>query len=360
MTAPLGPSVGAPSGARRTGPRHVTPPTEDERGAARSGTVRRAGQSIDLRSTLKVIRRGGGDPTWADDTAGAIWKAWRTPAGPVTVRVVEAGDDAGPAVPPVVPAAVVPGVRVGSRSETVRALAWGPGAEWVLDRLPSVLGGDDDFSGFVPRHERVAAAWRTHPGWRVPRTGLVLEALVPSIIEQRVTGVEAFASYRRLVRAYGEPAPGPGAARGMFVAPDARGWTMIPSWAWVRAGVDAGRSAAVVRSARVAGRLEEGVELDLEAARARLCSVPGVGGWTVAEVAHVALGDADAVSLGDYHVAKDMGWALTGSEVDDAGLVELLAPDAPHRYRVQRLLELSGAHRPRRGPRMTLPTHLPR
>ena len=87
--------------------------------------------------------------------------------------------------------------------------------------------------------------------------------------------------------------------------------------------------------------------------------MPGIGIWTAAEVRHTALGDADAVSFGDYHVAKDIGWALTGSEVDDDGLAELLEPYAGHRYRVQRLLELAGVGRPRRGPRTPLRTHLP-
>ena len=92
---------------------------------------------------------------------------------------------------------------------------------------------------------------------------------------------------------------------------------------------------------------------------AQLVSIPGVGVWTAAETAHRALGDADAVSFGDYHVAANIGWALTGRPVDDDGLVELLRPYAGQRYRVQRLLELSGALRPRRGPRMAPRRHLP-
>ena len=95
-------------------------------------------------------------------------------------------------------------------------------------------------------------------------------------------------------------------------------------------------------------------------ARLRMQAVPGVGVWTSAEVAQRALGDADAVSFGDYHVARNIGWALTGQEVDDDGLAELLEPYAGHRYRVQRLLELAGARRPRHGARMAPRTHLPR
>ena len=197
------------------------------------------------------------------------------------------------------------------------------------------------------------------PGWRVPRSGLVVQALVASIIEQKVTGKEAFAGYRRLVRRFGEPAPGPGEDLGLVVPPDPRGWAAIPSWEWLAAGVDPGRSRTVVRAVGHAGRLEECADLPADQARARLTALPGVGRWTWAEVAQRALGLPDEVSFGDYHVAKDIGWALTGTPVDDDGLAELLEPYAGHRYRVQRLLELGGHHRPRRGHRMTLPTHLP-
>jgi 3-methyladenine DNA glycosylase/8-oxoguanine DNA glycosylase len=87
--------------------------------------------------------------------------------------------------------------------------------------------------------------------------------------------------------------------------------------------------------------------------------VPGVGVWTCAEVAQRALGDPDSVSFGDYHVAKNITWALTGEALDDDALAELLEPYAGHRYRVQRLLELDHPVRPRRGPRMAPRTHLP-
>ena len=115
-----------------------------------------------------------------------------------------------------------------------------------------------------------------------------------------------------------------------------------------------------MRSAAAAGRLEAVTALSHADAARRLRAVPGVGVWTAAEVHQRALGDPDAVSFGDYHVAKDVGWALTGSEVDDDGLAELLEPYAGHRYRVQRLLGLAGARRPRHGPRMAPRTHLPR
>ena len=97
--------------------------------------------------------------------------------------------------------------------------AWGPGAEWALDRLPALLGADDDPSGFEPPPPAVAEGWRRHRHWRIGGTGLVMEALVPSIIEQKVTGKQAFGSFRELVRRHGEPAPGPVAALRLMLQP---------------------------------------------------------------------------------------------------------------------------------------------
>ena len=299
--------------------------------------VWRPGWAVPVHLTLCTLRHGGGDPSYRHDAVtGTVWRAIASPDGPVTLRLQ-------------------PRPTTGE----VVATAWGPGASWALDVVPSMLGAADDVSGFEPRHDVVAQAWRRASGWRVIRTGLVIESLAPAAVEQLVTGQEAFASWRRLVRRFGTPAPGPGAALAMVVPPTARVWAGVPSWEWLRAGVDGKRSATVVRACRVAGRLEQTVGLPSAEAERRLRAVPGVGVWTAAEVRQRAHGDADAVSFGDYHVAKDIGWALTGSPVDDDGLAELLEPYRGHRYRVQRLLELAGVHRPRRGARMAPRTHLP-
>jgi len=294
------------------------------------------GWPLDVFAVIGGLRLGRGDPTFQHDSDGTIWRGIRTPQGTSTLRL---------------------GPLVGS---AVEATAWGPGAQWVLASVPTMLGNLDDVTGFVAHHRQVAQAARRFSGWRVPRTGLVLESLIPSIIAQKVTGQEASGSYRTLVCRYGQRAPGEGGVRGLWVAPSARGWARIPSWEWLRAGVDGARSAAVIRAAGAAGRLEQCVALSDDQADRRLRAIPGIGVWTAAEVRHTALGDPDAVSFGDYHVAKDIGWALTGSEVDDDGLAELLEPYAGHRYRVQALLKLAGVGRPRHGPRMAARTHLPR
>ncbi|QDO90415.1 DNA-3-methyladenine glycosylase 2 family protein [Ornithinimicrobium ciconiae] len=296
------------------------------------------GRTVDIVATWGPLRRGAGDPTWRSEER-ALWRGVRTPRGPVTLRLA-----------------------VRASEGRIACHAWGSpeAADWLLDRVPQMLGQDDNISGFVPHHAPVAAALAHRGvGWRVPRTGLVLESLVPAIIEQKVTGQEAFAGYRRLVRRFGEIAPGPGGEFGLYVAPDAERLRQVPSWEWLRMGVSPQRADTLMRVTRVAERLAQVTDLPLPQAHRRLRAVPGVGVWTASETAHRALGDADAVSFGDYHVAKNIGWALTGQEVDDDGLAELLEPYRGHRYRVQRLLQLAGAMRPRRGPRMAPRTHLP-
>jgi 3-methyladenine DNA glycosylase/8-oxoguanine DNA glycosylase len=298
--------------------------------------VWRPGWPCATRATLSILRRGAGDPTYRTDPDGTVWRGVRTPEGPATLRLVTRTD-------------------LGE----VRATAWGSGATWALDGVPGLLGADDDTSGFDPRHPVLADAHRRQPHWRVCRTGLVVEALVPAVIEQKVTGQEAFAGFRLLVHRFGERAPGAGAARGVWVQPTPETVRMIPSWEWLRMHVDPARSRTVVRAVRVASALERTADLPADEADRRLRSLPGVGVWTSAEVRFRAHGDADAVSFGDYHVAKNIGWALTGQEVDDDGLAELLEPYRPHRFRVQRLVELAGLRRPRHGPRMAPRRHLP-
>lgn len=298
--------------------------------------VWRPGWACPVPRVLATLRRGAGDPSYRVDAAGTVWKTFRTPEGATTlaVRPLDAGGE-------------------------VRAQAWGPGATWVLDGLPTLLGADDDPSGFAPRHPALVEPSRRYRDWRVCRTRLVLESLVPAVIEQKVTGKEAFGSWRRLLHMYGDHAPGPAGTAGMRVVPTVADLRSVPSWGWLRLGVDHKRAATLATVLRAAPALERLVDVSHEEADRRLRTLPGVGVWTSAEVRSRALGDPDAVSFGDWHVAKDVGYALTGRPVDDAAMALLLEPYRGHRLRVQVLVGLGGLRRPRRGPRMTLPTHVP-
>jgi 3-methyladenine DNA glycosylase/8-oxoguanine DNA glycosylase len=293
----------------------------------------RPGRLVDVHRTLGTLRRGRADPCYRVTPDGAVWRATRTPEGVATLRLGVRRDDG-----------------------VVETAAWGPGAGWLLESVPALLGEDDDPAGFVPRHPLLCAAAVRFAGWRVCRTGLVLESLVPAILEQKVTGIEARRSWRELVRRFGDPAPGP-SPEGMCVAPAAEVWERVPSWEWHRAGVDGRRSRTIVAAARVAARLEETVRLPAEEAERRLRAVPGIGEWTAAEVRQRAHGDPDAVSVGDFHLPAIVGCALAGRRVDDDGMLALLQPYAGHRYRAARLIEMSGVPVPRFGPRLPVRDH---
>ena len=285
-----------------------------------------AGRPVDLGATLGPLRRGTGDPAHRFDAAGRFWWACLTPDGPGTLAVSAAGP-------------------------TVTGEAWGPGAAWLLAELPMLLGAGDDWSGLdVSSVAVLHRVRRSRPGLRLPRTGLVLDALVPAILEQKVTGEEARRSWRLLLRRYGTPAPGP--VEGMRVPPSPEVLRAVPAWDWHRFGVEGRRQNAIRAAALLADRLEECVELGPADALARLQLVPGVGEWTAAETAQRALGHPDAVSVGDYHLKNVVVHLFTGrARGSDDEMLELLAPWTGQRQRVMRLVELAGLGAPRFGPR---------
>lgn len=291
----------------------------------------------DPNDILRSVRRGVGDPAYQRDHDGTVWRAATTPEGPATVRIL-----ARPAL------------------AEVELEAWGSGAHWILDQSPAMLGADDDVTDFSPTDPKVRDVWATNPHWRVPTTGLVLEALVAAVIEQKVTGQEASTGWRRLLRRFGDAAPGPGSERGMHCLPTPETLALIPSWEWLRCHIDGARSRAIVRAARAAPALERTIGLPGDEVERRLRSLPGIGVWTAAEVRQRAHGDADAVSFADYHVAKHMGWALTGRQITDDELEVLLKPERPHRYRIQYIVTSRLAGPPRRGQRRAPRQHLPR
>ncbi len=290
---------------------------------------------VDIRLTLTVHRRGPLDPAFQIDPSGAIWRTSLTPAGPGTLRLWAR-----------------PGGRGSAPRPCIRALAWGPGAHWLVASVPDLLGVLDHPGDFRPVHPRLSELARRLAGLRIGRTGRVLEALIPAVLEQKVVGREARRAWCRLLGWHGSPAPGPGPAS-LRVVPPPAAWQAIPAADWHRAGVEPVRARTIAAAAARAGRLEALVSLPGAEADRLLQSLPGVGPWTAAEVRQRAWGDADAVSVGDYHIPTLVGWTLTGTPTDDAGMLDLLAPYAGHRYRVTRLVELSGRRPPRRGPRLS-------
>lgn len=297
-------------------------------------TEYRPRRPIDVGRAIAAQRHGRNDPTFAAtgslDSGGLVWRASRTPEGVATLALRRTADG------------------------TVRAAAWGPGADWALGQLPALCGAYDDHDGFdASRHPSVAEWHRRHPDLRIGRTDLVFDALVSAIMEQKVTGMQAFSAWRSIVTGYGERAPGP-TPHPMFAPPDVEGWRHVPSWAWHRAGLEPPQSRTIVEAARRGAAVARAASeaRDGEARDRVFISLRGVGVWTSAETRIRAFGDPDAVSIGDYHLAHQVGYALTGHRTDDDGMLELLEPFAGHRQRVIRLIYAGAALEPRRGPRM--------
>ena len=231
---------------------------------------------------------------------------------------------------------------------SVTADAWGPGATSALTRVPGLCGARDRPEDFVAHHEIVADAVRRRPGARLPATGALVELLVPTIIEQKVTGAEARRSYQGLCRRFGSWAPGPVRLR---LPPPADRLAELGYAAFHPLGIERKRAEAILRVVRRADRIEGLVDGDPRRAREVLEQLPGVGPWTTGSATLMAFGDPDAVVVGDFWFPHLVVNALTGRRRgSDSEMLEHLAPYVGQRARAQLVLVGLGSL-PRRAPR---------
>lgn len=272
--------------------------------------------ALDIGAVVGPLRRGTGDPTFQSGPDGALWLTGNARSGAGTLELRRQDGE-------------------------VVARAWGAGAEELLEGVPRLLGAEDEPEAFEAHHPLIHDTMRRTPGLRLGATDRVWDTLVPSILEQKVTGHEARRSWRDLCRRHGEQAPGP-APLGMRVPPTPRAMLSIKDWEWHKAGVDGQRRRTLLNAAAAAHALTSKEKLRL---------IPGIGVWTTAEVAQRVWGDPDAVSVGDLHLPSLVGWALVGHALDDDGMLEVLDPYRPQRQRAVRYVEASGFRKPRFAPR---------
>lgn len=242
-----------------------------------------------------------------------------------------------------------PAVDVEHALET--ALAW----VGVRDR-PEVL------TEVVAGHRIARRLLQRSGELRLSALPTVGEALGRSVLAQLVQGVEAARSTRQLVRLAGEPAP-----LGLRTWPSPTAIGRRHAFELRRCGISLRGAGALHAGALAAGRLEE-VRADDALLDRRLRALPGVGIWTSAET-RIALGHADAVSVGDWWLPSVVGTVLTGGdgsrprhEWSDEEMLALLAPFAGQRGRVIRLCERAAGRRlaprpARRAPRAALSAH---
>ncbi|MCZ7526884.1 MAG: DNA-3-methyladenine glycosylase 2 family protein [Acidimicrobiia bacterium] len=282
---------------------------------------------VDLTPTLRPFRHGPHDPCvrLADREA---WRATRTPRGPATTRLEHT-------------------------DEGIRVRAWGPGAAWAVEAAPALLGFHDDPGGFAPDHPLVARLHRRMPGLRIGRSAAVVEALVATVLGQRVTSAQAHRSHGHLVRRFGEPAPGPA---DLWLPPEPATLAALPSWEYHRCGVERRRADTIRHVCSRSGPVDRLAERPAAEVHEALLSLPGVGPWTASKVVHAALGDPDAVTVGDWNLPGHVAWALAGERrADDARMLELLEPFRGQRARVARLLQAGHRPPPRRAPGLPAP-----
>jgi 3-methyladenine DNA glycosylase/8-oxoguanine DNA glycosylase len=284
-------------------------------------------EPLDLVRTARPLESGFGDPT--QRLARNAWlRATRTAAGPATLLVQRSAGG-------------------------VRLRAWGAGAAAALDQAPELLGlerpppASEELS---PPLRRLAHAAR---GLRLPRTAGWFEPLVLLVLQQKVSGKEAARTFRALVRAASEPAPGP--LPGLWLPPAPERVARLPDWAFAPLGVGARPGATLRELARSATRIESLRAAPLVSAARRLSSVPGLGPWSVSSLLLRAAGAPDVVPLGDLHLPSLVAWTLAGERrADDARMLELLAPSAGVRGWVVRFIQCAGHGPPRRHPRRPL------
>ncbi len=249
----------------------------------------------ELRRTLAPLRQGGTDPTGRHTADGSTWRATRTPAGP------------GPGVT---------GPAAGRRRSTWRRGARAPsGSSSTRRELLGVHDRVDGWPDLAAGHPVLRRLAHDHSGFRLGRSLAVYEALVPTILAQKVTGREAKRSWRAVVRRWGEPAPGP-VPLVLPPPPDVLagvGYQRAPP---ARRRAQAGRDDPCRGAVTPVASKRSSTLSRAEAAR-RLLAVPGIGVWTAAEVALIALGDSDAVSVGDFHIPTVVCFALAGERARD-------------------------------------------
>lgn len=230
-----------------------------------------------------------------------------------------------------------------------RANAWGPGAEWLKERVPRLTARSTEFRPIDARHHELARALRTIGHLHLPASDTPYHEVIPAVLGQRITATQALRQWVVLCERYGEPAPGPLRLR---LPPTPTRLQRVASWEFHQLGIEQQRARALLTVARHATYIDETRKLDGTRAREALMRLPGIGVWTAAVAIGVSHGDPDALPVGDFHVKNTVAWALNGrARGSDEEMLKTLEPYVGQRWQVARTLERAGLGAPRFGAR---------
>ncbi len=277
-----------------------------------------------IRESFRFQRFGPFDPTcqWHQEV---FWKAWHGPEGPVTLALRW-------------------------ESDCIEAHVWGELQEAALGPLLGEL--DEPGALVLAPDDPLRSLPGKIRGMRLLRVPWVADYAARVVLQQRVTWQEAARAYVSLTKALGKPAPGP--RSDLLLPPSPRDWYRFTPADYAQVGVEGKRA----RPLRELARKAPAVDL-ADDPIAIMNKLPGFGVWTLAQIKSCALGDPDAVPLGDYGLPHLVTFALTGEpRGDDDRMLKLLEPYRGQRYRVIRWLEASGVEAPRFGPRAKTSTAL--
>jgi hypothetical protein len=273
-----------------------------------------------LRHTLAAFRFGSSDPTVS--LAGT--RLVMTSATPSGVGFVDASAS---------------GVEFG-----------GPGEAHVRQRRPDPLGLRDTFVDLDSAHPVVARLQREFGDLRIGASGDVYKAALTATLGQRITAAEAVNQWYRLCRAFSGTVDTP--VGPLLAPPDPGRLAELAPFQLHRLGIEEARARTLIAIARVFRRPGPHLTDPVVALQRLLADVPRFGPWTRALVEAEALGNPDAVAVGDFHLKNVVAHALTGRpRGTDDEMLAALSPYAGNRGRVLSWLALGGIAAPKFGPR---------
>lgn len=292
-----------------------------------------------LKETFRLLIMGHGDPSSdVSDTSAKF--AYQTSAGFVEVSAtvqVSAGGQAAATVQ----------TSTNVEAQHLQVVLVGPGSEILAPKIFSMFGLHDRPDKFLPEGtaKRLVEKFR---GTHLPVTPVMFSKLVQIVLQQLVSWQDASATWRQIVKRYGQPSDD----SDLIACPTAKKLLTLGYYDLVSCGALPKQARLILKLALQADRIERLAQTDRDKLGRWLLSVPGVGPWTVDYVLGFALGEPDVVIRGDFAIPDYVSWFLIRQPMSsDQQMAELLQPFVGHRFRLVHLIMQSGVKPPRRGPR---------